>query len=115
MDDDLFNILNKSFPTESQHLNIIDYDGFERFENNDSYIFTVPFTKEITREDIRIIANPHWVDYIVLDDMYTFLLADNIIPEKTIATLRNSVLDITLIKNKQKGAILHEDVEVKID
>lgn len=108
MEDDVFNILNRTFLKSNNHTNIIDYNSLEKMETDDEYIYTFPIKKDVTKDDINIEAKQTYVDYNILGENYTIIPLEPIIPELTQVTLKNNILDIVL--HKDKNWELREDI-----
>jgi hypothetical protein len=99
MDDKIYHLLNNLFTPDSNHTNIIDYEMVDRFEDDNSYIFTIPFNVSVSKDDITASAYSDGLIYNVLNETYKLLTLHPIVPELTQVTLHNNILDIVLTKN----------------
>lgn len=102
MDDYLYGLLRDIFES-SYHSNIISYEECDISEDNDNIYYTLVFKKELSKDDIDLLVTDNELSMtikILDEDPYTLDTITPILPEKTVATLRNNILDITLVKDR---------------
>ena len=115
MDDKVFYLLDELFNTEVSHTNIIDYDSVDKFEDDESYIFTIQFKINVNKEDINISAFTDGLQYNIFNEMYRLVTLQPIVPELTKVTLKNNILDIVLRKDTTGCYISKSKIDVIVN
>ena len=102
MDDRLFNMLTELFEV-GYHSNIINYEQCDISDDEDHLYYTLVFKRELSKDDISIFTTDGQLELsikILKEEPYIIDTVTPILPEKTIATLKNNILDIILVKDR---------------